>query len=82
MSKPLVIAKRKKEFIDVKLYKDVDGEYKKYAEFSMMAYQPMRYEPFVGLMGQMGVSEETSKRVYEWLNEAAVMSNLKAIITV
>jgi hypothetical protein len=81
VSKPLVIAKRKKEFIDVKLYKEVDGEYKKYAEFSMMAYEPMRYAPFVGLLGQMEISEDTARRVYEWINEAAVMSNLKAIIT-
>jgi hypothetical protein len=81
VSKPLVIAKRKKEFIDIKLYNMVDGEYKKYAEFSMMAYEPMPFQPFVGLMGQMEVSEDTSRRVYEWINEAAVMSNLKAIIT-
>jgi len=81
VSKPLVIAKRKKEFIDIKLYNIVDDEYKKYAEFSMPVYQPMRFDPFVGMMSQMGVSEDTSRRVYEWINEAVVMSNLKAIIT-
>lgn len=81
MSKPLVIAKRKKEFIDIKLYNIVENEYKKYAEFTMLIFEPMRYEPFVGLMSQLEVSEETSKRVYEWINEAVVMSNLKAIIT-
>lgn len=81
MSKPLVIAKRKNEFIDVKLHREVDGQYKKYAEFSMMAFEPMRYEPFVELMKQMGVEEDTARRVYEWINESSVMSNLKAIIT-
>lgn len=81
MCKPLVIAKRKKEFIDVKLYHIIDNQYKKYAEFTMLVFQPMRYEPFIGLMAEFEISEVTSNRVYEWILEAIVMSNLKAIIT-